>query len=213
MTTILLLLLALNTGWFVVYSAALGLQGMTFEVPGEASRVFFADAPLANSAIAVHMIAGAVLTIGAPLQAVPALRQRWPGVHRRSGYVLFVLALLTGVGGLIYIGLNGTVGGWWMSLWFALYGIVLMWSAAATVHYARERQFARHFAWATRLVILAVGSWIYRMHYAVWYGFTDGLASNDAFTGLFDQVTVVAFFVPYLLVAEVFLRRRRRLVR
>ena len=205
-TTGLLLLLALNTTWFVWHSARLGAQGLAADNPGDVARVFFDDTFLANAAIALHMIAGAILTIGAPLQALPFLRRKWPAVHRRLGYTLFALAVLTGFGGLVYIGANGTVGGPWMSFWFAVYGVALILAASGTVYYAIAKDWSRHFAWATRLVILAVGSWIYRMHYGIWYASTGGLETNESFTGLFDQVQVFAFFVPYLLIAEAFLR-------
>jgi hypothetical protein len=208
LTPSLLLILALNTGWFVVYSADLGVRGLISETPGAVSRVFEAGGVLANAGIALHMIAGAILTFGAPLQAMPIVRRRWPKLHRRFGYVLFVLAVATGLGGLAYIMLNGTVGGWWMSLWFGVYGGAMIWAVVNTVRSARAKDFDRHFACATRLIVLAVGSWIYRMHYALWYATTGGIASNDEFTGLFDQMQVVAFFVPYLLITEVLLRRR-----
>ncbi|MFU8865072.1 MAG: DUF2306 domain-containing protein [Rhodobacterales bacterium] len=207
--TLLLLVLALNTGWFVAYSAGLGLRGLASAAPGEVSRVFRDNGILANVGISLHMIAGAVLTFGAPLQALPIVRRRWPALHRRFGYTLFVLAVATGLGGLAYIALVGTVGGWWMSLWFAIYGAAMIWSAVNTVYYAIAKDLRCHFAWAVRLIILAVGSWIYRMHYALWYAATGGAASNEAFTGLFDQIQVVAFFVPYLLIAEILLRWRR----
>lgn len=205
--TILLLLLALNTGWFVVYSAHLGWQGITADNSALVSRVFALSGPLGTFAIAVHMGAGALLTIAAPLQALPPLRRHWPKVHRCAGYVIFLLALITSAGGLVYITLHGTVGGWWMSLWFAIYGGAIGLAAWRTVHYAQLRDVNRHFAWATRLVILAVGSWIYRMHYALWYATTGGIGSRPDFSGFFDQVQVVAFYVPYLLIAEVLLRR------
>lgn len=207
--TVVLIILAMNTTWFVIHSATLGLQALSATAPEAISRVFAPGALFANSAIAVHMVAGAILTIGAPLQALPILRRRWPHVHRRAGYGLFGLALVTGVGGLVYIALNGTVGGWWMSLWFTVYGACLMGAAANTVYYAIDKDMSRHAAWATRLIILAVGSWIYRMHYVIWYSLTDRLASNDAFTGLFDQIQVFAFFVPYLLLAELGMRWQR----
>lgn len=206
--TLLLLVLALNTGWFVVYSVDLGLRGLISQTPRAVSRVFQADGIAANAGLALHMIAGAVLTFGAPLQALPIVRRRWPGLHRRFGYVLFVLAIATGLGGLVYITLNGTIGGWWMSLWFAIYGVAMVWTAVNTLYYAIAKDLRRHFAWAVRLVILAVGSWIYRMHYAIWYAATGGVASNKEFAGLFDQIQVVAFFVPYLLIAEIVLRWR-----
>lgn len=211
--TVLLLVLALNTGWFVVYAANIGLRGLTSQAPGEVSRVFIGGGVLANAAIALHMIAGAVLTLGAPLQALPVVRRRWPVLHRRFGYVLFVLAVSTGLGGLVYIALNGTVGGWWMSLWFTVYGGAMVCAALLAVAYARSKDLRRHSAWAVRLIVLAVGSWIYRMHYAIWYAATGGAGSNPDFTGLFDQIQVVAFFVPYLVITEAVLRwqdRRRR---
>jgi len=211
--TILLLVLALNTGWFVLYSGDLGLRGLLSEVPGEVSRVFLDAAVVANVGIALHMIAGAVLTFGAPLQTLPIVRRRWPGLHRRFGYVLFVLAIATGLGGFVYITLNSTIGGWWMSLWFAIYGAAMIWTAVNTIYFALAKDQRRHFAWAVRLVVLAVGSWIYRVHYGIWYAATGGIGSNDAFTGLFDQIQVFAFFVPYLLIAEFFLRRRNRRAR
>lgn len=155
-----LVVLALNTGWFVVYAVYLGLGALISQAPGEVSRVFRGTGTLANTGIALHMIAGAILTCGAPLQALPIVRHRWPGLHRRFGYVLFVLAVATGLGGLVYIALNGTVGGWWMSLWFAIYGIAMIWTAVNTVYYAVAKDLRRHFAWAVRLIILAVGSWI-----------------------------------------------------
>jgi hypothetical protein len=46
------------------------------------------------------------------------------------------------------------------------------------------------------------------MHYAIWYGLTGGALSNDSFTGPFDLVQVVAFFMPYLLLAELWMRWR-----
>lgn len=204
--TVFLVVLALNTGWFVVYSGYLGLSGLVSQAPGEVSRVFQDAGYVANIGIALHMLAGAILTCGAPLQALPIVRHRWPTLHRRFGYVLCALAIATGFGGLVYIALNGTVGGSWMSFWFAVYGIAIIWSAFNTVYYALAKDLCRHFAWAVRLIILAVGSWIYRMHYVIWYAGTGGLTSEQDFTGLFDRIQVFAFFVPYLLIAEIALR-------
>ncbi|MEW9921804.1 DUF2306 domain-containing protein [Marimonas sp. MJW-29] len=204
----LLLFLALNLLWFVAHALQLGSNGLFADRPEDFSRVFIDGASLANAGIAVHMMAGALLTLGAPLQALPIVRNRWPNLHRKNGYVLFVLAMMTGIGGLSYIILQGTIGGWWMSFWFATYGSLLMWSAVNTVRFAIARDLDRHFAWATRLIVLAVGSWIFRMHYVLWFILTDGLGSNEGLTGVFDRVQVVAFFLPYLLIAELLLRRR-----
>lgn len=209
-TTVGLLVLAINTLWFVVYSAQMGLRAYVSDTPSEVSRVFMAGSALSNMALAAHMVAGAVLTVGAPLQALPILRNRWPRLHRRAGYGVLGAALVTGIGGLVYIARVGTIGGRWMDIGFALYGAAILLAAIKTVQHAAARRMQSHFEWAARLVVLAVGSWIYRMHYAIWYGLTDGAASNDAFTGLFDRVQVLAFFVPYMLLLELWLCWRRR---
>jgi len=208
--TLLLLFLTLNTSWFVLYSAQLGLQALLSDTPETLSRVFCNDSPLSGVGLALHMIAGGLLCLCAPLQALPVLRNRLPRVHRRLGYILFGLALITGTAGLFYITVQGTIGGWWMSLWFSLYGLALVWSAQRTVQNAIRRNRRRHQIWATRLIILAVGSWIFRMHYVLWFLLTGGLGSTSDLTGPFDRIQVVAFFVPYLLLAEVFLRRLPR---
>jgi hypothetical protein len=208
--TLLLLFLAFNTTWFVLYSAQLGLQALLSDTPETLSRVFRGDSPLSGAGLALHMIAGGLLCLIAPLQALPVLRNRWPQIHRRLGYVLIGLALITGIAGLIYIAVQGTIGGWWMSLWFSLYGLALICSALRTVQCAIRQDRRAHQIWATRLIFLAVGSWIFRMHYVLWFLVTGGIGSNPDLTGPFDRIQVVAFFVPYLLLAEIFLRRLPR---
>lgn len=208
----MLVFVALNTSWFAIHAAVLGWRGLTSGGPQQFSRVFLEASGYANAGLALHMIAGAVLAVCAPLQALPALRCRWPGLHRVAGRCLAALALVTGCAGLFYIGMKGTIGGWWMSLWFALYGGALIWSAAKAFLCARKKDFGRHSAWAVRFIVLAVGSWIYRMHYVIWYAVTGGAGSTAELTGLFDRIQVFAFFVPYLLAAEIFLRRRQRCV-
>jgi uncharacterized membrane protein len=148
--TLLLLFLAFNTTWFVLYSAQLGLQALLSDTPETLSRVFRRDSPLSGAGLALHMIAGGLLCLFAPLQALPVLRNRWPQIHRRLGYVLISLALITGIAGLFYITVQGTIGGWWMSLWFSLYGLALMWSALRTAQCAIRKDRRAHQIWATR---------------------------------------------------------------
>lgn len=208
--TVLLAILALNTLWFVVYSAQLGVEGLLRDLSGE-NRLWHPDAPGVTAALFLHMVVGAFLTVGAPVQALPIMRNRWLGMHRRLGYALAITAVATGALGLVYIAAKGTIGGLNMSLAFALYGGLLIVAAANTVYHAIAKDIRRHSRWAARLVILAVGSWIYRMHYGLWFMATGGAGVRDDFTGPFDMVTVWAFFVPYLLAAEaVFAIRDRR---
>ena len=184
-------------------------RGMSLTDPGEQalSRLFHGGAALSNIAIYGHMIAGGLITALAPLQLSGVLRRRAAGLHRMLGYVLVSAAILTSLGGLIYIARQGTIGGPVMSIGFALYGALMLLAAVQTVRYARERH-PRHQFWAERLVILALASWIYRVHYGIWEILTGGIGSRDDFSGPFDVIQVFAFYLPYLTLHSWLWRRR-----
>ncbi|AEI92335.1 DUF2306 domain-containing protein [Roseobacter litoralis] len=191
---------------FAYYALA---RGMALNDPGEQalSRLFHGGAALSNIAVYGHMIAGGLITALAPLQLSRVLRQRAALLHRILGYVLVSAAVLTSLGGLMYIALQGTIGGPVMSTGFALYGILMLLAAVQTVRYARLRH-PLHRLWAERLVILALASWLYRVHYGVWEILTGGLGSRDDFSGPFDVIQVFAFYLPYLALHGWLWRRR-----
>ncbi len=208
LTYVALATVALLSMSFVIRAAGLGWAGLTTDLTG-VSRLFAADGWLSNPAIFGHMIPGAIITLLAPLQLVAPLRNRYPRVHRWTGYVFFVCALASAVGGTTYIVVHGTIGGPLMDVGFAAYGVCVFAAAIQTVRYARARQFDRHREWALRLFFLAIGSWIYRAHYSVWFFMTGGLWVAPGFTGPFDQFQIFAFYVPYLIGLEVYFRLRR----
>lgn len=109
----------------------------------------------------------------------------------------------------MFIFAKGTVGGVMMDIGFTGYGVLTIIAAVAAVHFARRSDFVRHRAWAIRLFALAVGSWLYRMEYGFWFLLTDGLGHTSTFDGPFDQVMDFFFYLPNLLVAEVFIGRRK----
>lgn len=164
--TLAALFLALIAAPFALYSGAFGLRGLTTDLSSE-SRLYTYLAP--NLAIFTHMIAGALITALAPLQLIPGIRAKYPQFHRKLGYTLLVAATLTGAGGLLYIALRGTIGGPLMSAGFALYGVLILIAAANTTYHAIDKARVRHRAWALRLTVLAVGSFLYRLIYGLWY--------------------------------------------
>jgi hypothetical protein len=191
---------------FVLYSAGFGLAGLTRDLSSE-TRLF--TTPLPNALIFTHMATGAVATLLAPFQLIERIRVRRPRLHRRLGYVTLIASAITGLAGLFYIALSGTIGGPLMSAGFALYGALLLIAAANTVYHALDKNRAAHRAWALRLTVLAIGSFLYRLHYWVWYAATGGIGSTEAFTGPFDLFNFVGFYLPYLIALELYLRRER----
>ncbi|KIT17482.1 DUF2306 domain-containing protein [Jannaschia aquimarina] len=202
--SVLLLMLAVLP--FGLYSL---LRGAALGTPDEvASRLFHEDALAPTAALYLHMVAGGALSILAPLQLLGAVRRRWPAIHRGTGRVTLGLAGITGLGGLIYIGALGTIGGLWMSFGFALYGALVIAVAWATWRSAVDRS-PTHPDWAARMVVLALGSWLYRVQYGLWELGTGGIGVREDFTGWFDRIQVLAFYLPWLMALELWLARRR----
>lgn len=173
--------------------------------------LYEAHTPVASVGMGVHFLAGAILLLLGPLQLITQVRRRAPVLHRWTGRIYALAALSAGLGGLVFIALKGTVGGMAMSLAFALYGALMVLAAGQTVRHAMARRFDVHRAWAIRLFALAIGSWLYRMG----YGFFFAIAGREhpghlpTFDGWFDHIMNWAFFLPPLIVAELFIRARR----
>lgn len=181
---------------FAVYALSRGFS-VTDAQERLTSRFWSQDALLATSLIYGHMISGAAIMVLAPLQMIGPIWRKAPKAHHTMGYIVTGLAVMTGASGLIYIGLRGTIGGMVMNAGFGFYGALMLFCAFRTVLAARARE-PQHELWAQRLVILALASWLYRLHYGLWEIATGGAGSNPDFTGLFDRLQVFAFYLPYL---------------
>ncbi len=203
-------LLALLILPFAIHAVNLGLDGLAGRLDGR-HRLFPAGAAGAQAVMSVHMIAGAALTLFAPLQLVGVIRRRWPRLHRVCGRLLIGLVAVAAPAGLVYIARQGTIGGAWMNAGFAIYGLAMLICAAQAARFARRRQIPRHRRWALRLFVLALGSWLYRLLYTLWWIATEGLGSTPDFSGPFDLIMNFGFYLPWLALLELwFLAERRR---
>lgn len=164
--------------------------------------------PMATFALAAHFLAGGILLIFGPLQMFEGIRRSAPQLHRWLGRFYCGSAGIAGAGGLVFIALNGTIGGPPMSLGFSIYGALMVLAAARTYTHARAQHMNRHRAWAIRLFALTMGSWLYRMEYGFWFFLLGRLGHSSSFDGWFDIVMAFFFYLPNLLVAEIFIRTR-----
>jgi len=176
-------------------------------------RLYEPDTLFATIGIAAHFATGAVLLLLGPIQLIASVRESMPQLHRWLGRIYGSAALITGVGGLVFIALNGTIGGAPMNVGFGLYGALTVVAALQAIRHARARRFEQHRAWAIRLFALAIGSWLYRMDYGFWRIAANGIGHTRSFDGPFDMVMSFFFYIPNLLVAEVFIRTRQMHIR
>lgn len=146
---------------FVWHALTRGISGLSGD-PEAQGRL--AGSFLSVGFIFGHMVLGGVVTLLAVIQSAGSVRQRWLRVHRVSGRTLAVCAFITGVAGLGYIAMRGTIGGQVMNAGFGLYGALMILCAIQAPRYAMAGDYARHRRWGLRLIVLALGSWIYRVH-------------------------------------------------
>lgn len=163
----------------------------------------------ATTGIGLHFAMGGIILILGSVQLVEALRVRHSAFHRWVGRIYVVASLLAAVGGLTFIFIKGTIGGLAMDIGFGLYGILMLVAGIETYRHAAAGRYEQHRAWALRLYALAIGSWLYRMDYGFWFMLAGKLGHTSEFSGPFDYIMAFFFYIPNLVVAEVFIRQRK----
>ena len=168
---------------------------------------------IANLGIGLHFVMGTVLVLAWPILLSARVRSRHHKVHRWTGRIYVAAGFLAGAGGMSYIVTHGTFSRA-AAIAFSLWGAVMMLSSVMAYVHARARRFDRHRAWAIRLFAMVLGSWLFDIETQAWTDWAGGIGMNaDGASGPFDLALLVLFFVPNLLVAEVFIRNtHRRLV-
>ena len=201
------LLLALPFGYFAGLVGKMGFtKGLMENHP--TLNLNPSGGMFANYSLSIHMIFGAALTILAPIQIWLGWTKKGLFWHKLIGKLFFALAMVTGFGGFCYILMEGTTGGIVMSLGFGLYGILVIITAWQTMRYALAKQMKWHEEWATRLFVLAMASWFYRLCYGFWFIITGGSPGHTTnFQGPFDYFMDFAFYMLPLLLLEWYLRK------
>ncbi|WP_260581823.1 DUF2306 domain-containing protein [Sphingopyxis sp. PET50] len=166
-------------------------------VPGDiAGNLFFA----------VHVLMAAAITLGGLVQLIPAIRSRWPAVHRWNGRLYLLSALILSLGGLWMTWGRGT----WLNLTggigITLDALLILGFAAMAWGAARQRRFAEHRRWAIRLFAVASAVWFMRVGYMAWGIATGGAGIGKAMDGPFDLFLAFANSLLPLAVAELYLR-------
>lgn len=159
-----------------------------------------------NLFFAVHVLMAAVITFGGLVQLLPAIRNRWPMVHRWNGRLYLVSALTLALGGLWLTWGRGT----WLTLTggigITLDAVLILAFAAMAWRAARARRFVEHRRWAIRLFVVASAVWFMRVGYLAWGLATGGAGIGKAMDGPFDIFLAFANSLLPLAVAELYLR-------
>lgn len=164
---------------------------------------------MGNTALILHIFLAFIITVGGPLQFIPALRSKQRTFHKWNGRIYIVSVLLTSIFALYLVWarpivIGGVVGN------IAITGnaLLIILFGSMTWRTGIQRRFAVHRKWAIRTFIVVLGVWFFRIGFGTWFlvtGFKAPGVSQDL-TGWFDSTLYFASYIGPLLVAELYMR-------
>ncbi len=147
---------------------------------------------LGNGLMILHMALALIITLSGPLQLFPALRRRAPAFHRWNGRAYIAVAFLISVGATILIWVRPAFGGPVNAALQSFNGAVIILCALLAFRCARQRDFAAHRRWATRLFLAASGVWFLRVMMIAWAIPTGGMGLGEQLDGPMGRAVMLA---------------------
>ncbi|UHQ24588.1 DUF2306 domain-containing protein [Lysobacter sp. 5GHs7-4] len=214
------------TAWFAV--AALGqllfvayvlgyygraaLQGRWQAWNGVFPRGYVEGEPVGNLIVAAHLGVACLIVLAGLLQLMPALRRRWPRLHRWTGRAYLLMVAAMSLGGVAMILGRGSVGDLSQKLAICLNAALMLVCAYQAYRHARARRFDAHRRWALRLFLCVSGVWFFRVGLMLWIVAHQGPAGFDpeTFRGPFLTFLAFAQYLLPLSVLELYLRAQHR---
>lgn len=140
---------------------------------------YVADETAGNLVVGLHVLLAAILTLGGPLQLIPAIRTHAPRLHRWNGRLYLLTAVVVSSTGLVMVLTRGAVGGTVQHLSISFNAILILLCAVLAVRHALARDVRRHRRWALRLFLVVNGVWFFRVGLMFWIAVNGGPAGFD----------------------------------
>ena len=166
----------------------------------------FSESATGSIFMCIHWIGGFIVNILGTFQILSKtldLKQGISKLHKYSGLFYLVSVILTVTGGLLFVFVINTAGGWPMDTSFSMYGILRLICGVQTWKHAGKNT-KLHYEWATRLYSLGIGSMIYRILVIPVYVYNEN--SFKDYTVWASNYLITAswfFYFPNLIVAQV----------
>ena len=174
--------------------------------------VGFVEADLiGNLNVVAHMLLAFIISVGGPLQFIPAVRKRFPTFHRWNGRVYAGTAVLISLGG-IYLTWARGMAGLVNEIGITVNAMLILLFAALTARHALKRQFVLHHRWALRLFMAASGVWFFRVGFGFWFIATGGTMPGvgPMLNGPFDYFLAIGSYILPLMLLEIYLYAREK---
>lgn len=164
---------------------------------------------LGNTQFLTHVFVAAVVTFAGLLQLVPALRRRWPALHRWNGRLFMVTALVATLTGFYLTLVRGSQLGLGSTISISLNGLLTLVFVGLAWRSAWTRDFASHRRHALRAWLLVNGVWFLRIGIMLAGLTLAPLGIRMSYdSALFVGVSFMSWMLP-LAVVELYLRAER----
>lgn len=165
---------------------------------------------LGNVVFAAHVLLASIVTLCGLMQMVPALRNRWPRLHRWTGRTFLSLAIFMALSGVWLAIVRGTYLSVISAVAILINGALILVFAGLVWRHAIKRRFEAHRRWAMRTFMVVSGVWFLRVGLMGWIVVSRGpVGMNDTMSGPTDIVMTFGSYLIPLAILELYAAAQR----
>lgn len=164
---------------------------------------------LGNIQFIAHALMGGIVTFAGVWQLLPALRHRWPRIHRWNGRLFFVISLAAALSGLYLTWVRGSRLGPGSNFSITTNGLLILAFSALAWRSALKQDIGGHRRHALRAFLLVNGVWFLRIGIMIAALALAPLGVEIDYHGVvFVSVSFASWLLP-LTMLELYLRAER----
>ena len=150
----------------------------------------------------IHILPGFLVLALGPLQFLPQVRRHHINVHRWSGRLFVVAALVTAVAAMLVTFVFPVFGGFSAQVAMVFFGVIFLVTVVKAFVHIRRRQIPEHREWMVRAFAIALGISTFRVLGSVF------MIAGVSFRDTWDTVIWLSFALN-MVVAEVWINVSR----
>jgi hypothetical protein len=158
-----------------------------------------------NAVFAAHVLLASVVTLAGLMQMIPALRRRWPRLHRWTGRTFLTLAIFLALSGVWMAVVRGTYLSVISAVAILINALLILVFAGLAWRHAVKRRLDQHRRWAMRTFMVVSGVWFLRVGIMGWILVNRGpVGMTDHMSGPADVVLTFGSYLIPLAILELY---------
>jgi hypothetical protein len=154
---------------------------------------YIPGASLGNAVVVAHVLTATVVVLTGTMQLIPVIRQRLPALHRWTGRVYLLSAVVLGSAGIVVLWTRSIGGDLPMRIGTTIDALLIVVFAALTFRTALAREFTAHREWALRLFVVVSAAWFFRVAVTLMFAINGGPFGFDPRTTSGPLLTFMTF--------------------